>query len=409
MKCPPLRFFGIVTICLHLCSFAVADTVAITAEVNDDIKALSFPVFYSENNTAYINLEQCFQQLDGIIIAMTDQIETTLDGYTATLIANHPEVALQDKSFSLSHPCLLLNNAVSIAVQDLEMFFQQGYGMSVKAEYESSREEHDYLDLEGDETLLLETVDDISLPEDPAISEEEAQDSEEANERERGEEEVPEQVEESKAFEFTHLKDRSGAIVLDPAHGGNQGGISLQDSILEKELLLQLALHIQAVLEENTQIKVILTRSEDIAMSLSKRKSTAEKTDASLFISLESGFSYSPHKSGMTLWSDLAPPGSADKSATENDQSRETQRNAQADRAWQYARNIQQSLSLESRFGQIVLRQAPLILQREINQPVLLIETGYLSNPATIQMMENENEVERLAFSLAWAIAESLQ
>lgn len=54
-----------------------------------------------------------------------------------------------------------------------------------------------------------------------------------------------------------------GVVVLDPGHGGyDSGASSIDEKILEKDLDLEIALKVKAVLEEN-HIQVIMTRESD--------------------------------------------------------------------------------------------------------------------------------------------------
>ena len=73
-------------------------------------------------------------------------------------------------------------------------------------------------------------------------------------------------------------------VVLDPGHGGEQPG-AVAHGIQEKEVNLQLALKAAPSLEE-AGIKVILTRDEDVEVSLARRVEITREARADLFLSL---------------------------------------------------------------------------------------------------------------------------
>ncbi len=74
-------------------------------------------------------------------------------------------------------------------------------------------------------------------------------------------------------------------VVIDPGHGGRDGGTSLQFGMLEKDLTLDLARRLSTVLSE-VGIKSTLTRNEDIEVSLADRAERANAARADLFVSI---------------------------------------------------------------------------------------------------------------------------
>lgn len=71
-------------------------------------------------------------------------------------------------------------------------------------------------------------------------------------------------------------------VVLDPGHGGRQPG-AVANGLQEKELNLQLAIK---VAERLKGVKAVLTRDEDLHVTLSRRVEIAGETGADLFVSL---------------------------------------------------------------------------------------------------------------------------
>lgn len=81
-------------------------------------------------------------------------------------------------------------------------------------------------------------------------------------------------------------EDGRFAVVIDPGHGGIDGGAKGADGTLEKELTLAIALKLRTAVEELGPYDVKLTRTEDEFLSLRERVQFAERNHADLVISL---------------------------------------------------------------------------------------------------------------------------
>jgi N-acetylmuramoyl-L-alanine amidase len=75
-------------------------------------------------------------------------------------------------------------------------------------------------------------------------------------------------------------------LVIDPGHGGIDGGATGKSNVFEKDLTLEFAKELQAHLESNTAIKVFLTRSDDRFIALDERVKIARQLNADLFVSI---------------------------------------------------------------------------------------------------------------------------
>lgn len=76
------------------------------------------------------------------------------------------------------------------------------------------------------------------------------------------------------------------AIVVDPGHGGIDGGATGRNGTLEKDLTLDVARRIAADLEKAGPFDVSLTRTEDVFVSLRDRVAFARRKNADLVISV---------------------------------------------------------------------------------------------------------------------------
>jgi N-acetylmuramoyl-L-alanine amidase len=74
-------------------------------------------------------------------------------------------------------------------------------------------------------------------------------------------------------------------VVLDPGHGGDNGGTRTPSGMVEKDLTLDIALRLQELLEADG-FAVVLTRDRDVEMTLEERVELANREQADLFLSI---------------------------------------------------------------------------------------------------------------------------
>ncbi|ANX12794.1 sporulation protein [Fictibacillus arsenicus] len=74
-------------------------------------------------------------------------------------------------------------------------------------------------------------------------------------------------------------------IIIDPGHGGNDSG-AVNKSRFEKTFNLAIAKKIQSYLQNNYEVKVLLTRSSDTTISLDDRTDFANKQKADFYLSI---------------------------------------------------------------------------------------------------------------------------
>jgi len=172
-------------------------------------------------------------------------------------------------------------------------------------------------------------------------------------------------------------------IVVDPGHGGHDKGSRGSSGINESTVTLNLARMIQAELEN--RYKVILTRTDDYWIDVTGRTNMANHLKADLFISLHVGGSFLHQVGGMTLF--YFKPAGTEK--TEKPIQNET-----APSQWE---NIQKQYSESGKFLALLVKNclleqgknleseiqgAPVKVLEGADMPAILIELGYLTNPA---------------------------
>lgn len=166
-----------------------------------------------------------------------------------------------------------------------------------------------------------------------------------------------------------------GLIVIDPGHGGMDGGTTGID-IHEKELVLQISLKLRDELEKNGY-EVYMTRAEDVYIGLSERPKLANELDNPLmFISL--------HMNAVEKGADTSPNGT-EIICYERDGSKEL-----AELLLDY---IVEATGSRKRS---VLFSSGMVVTREANMPACLIESGFISNPEECTKLKDSAYQDKL-------------
>ena len=87
-------------------------------------------------------------------------------------------------------------------------------------------------------------------------------------------------------------------IVIDAGHGGHDPGAIGPNGLMEKEINLDLAHKVSRLLSSRLPVKVLMTRTEDVFVSLSNRAKFANSKGADLFVSIHCNAAFSPKVKG---------------------------------------------------------------------------------------------------------------
>jgi N-acetylmuramoyl-L-alanine amidase len=92
-------------------------------------------------------------------------------------------------------------------------------------------------------------------------------------------------------------------VVIDPGHGGADNGVVGSGGAKEKDLVLQLARRLKGAIEGQMGVRVLLTREGDEDVPVDRRASLANNNKADLFISLHANASLDPAVQGAQVMS----------------------------------------------------------------------------------------------------------
>jgi len=195
-------------------------------------------------------------------------------------------------------------------------------------------------------------------------------------------------------------------VVIDPGHGGRDGGVSQLKVPLEKNYALDWALRLRDLLATNGW-RVVLTRSNDTDIALSNRISVADRAGADLYVSLHfnSSFPYVNHKGIETYCS--TPRGMASHLVrnAEDDALHAVPNNPWDEQNMVWAWRLHRELLAATQASDGGVRRTRYMkVLRDQRRPAVLIEGGYLSNPTELQHIATPAYRQALAVAVARAL-----
>ncbi|PKP16069.1 MAG: hypothetical protein CVU07_08105 [Bacteroidetes bacterium HGW-Bacteroidetes-23] len=174
---------------------------------------------------------------------------------------------------------------------------------------------------------------------------------------------------------FTSDDNKKITVIIDAGHGGHDHG-STSELVLEKELMKQISDKIN-VLNTNTEVTFLFTRTDDYFLSLKDRVEfiTIHKPD--LVISLHSNYTKNKTASGVEAFV-------SDKSVA-FEKSNEL--------ALKLVDDIAQNTSMNNRG----VKNAPILLLSKTNVPAITLEVGFLSNEEDRKFITSEEGQNKIA------------
>ena len=406
--------------CLFPAAASFAETAYFSAQIGADMITVSTQMRYAQE-TPYVSLDDIMRQIDGIIALQPDRIQANWNGTTAVLSANEVSVRLPEGSLALTNPIRQQDQSVYIALADVPAFFSSAFSLTFSRVEQVDKSnvvelnpiEPEESSLDMSDSSLLESLGDDSNPQAKAAEGEgEAAPVGEGEAGQEGEGGASGAEGEGEAVQtpvdLSGLSGVSGTLVLDPGHGGQDTGAVGGNGVNEKDVTLAIALRIRDLLQKNTGIKVQLTREADEDYSIANRKAVAQTAGGALFLSLHAGFSVTPRAQGMSIFTDQGVQSSEDSISTEG-KDRIVKRQKAAEKAGTLGYKIARAIGEDSVAGSVIVRSCPLLLQRDLEMPVVLMEMAYLSNIDTATLLGEETYQEQAALCIASAVANSLR
>lgn len=221
-------------------------------------------------------------------------------------------------------------------------------------------------------------------------------------------------------------KWRLDTIVIDAGHGGRDVG-AVANHVREKDICLSVAHKLGAYIEEHLGVNVLYTREDDRFIPLKDRGRFANTHEAKLFISIHVNSAGDSRASGTETYFLGLHKSEAAQSVMqrenevvklESDPDEYTQLNEQAliRQALLQSANMRKSEELaslvEQQFSQRVgrksrgVKQAGFYVLWGASMPAILVELGFLTNPAEARFLASEQGQDYMASALFRAVRE---
>jgi N-acetylmuramoyl-L-alanine amidase len=214
-----------------------------------------------------------------------------------------------------------------------------------------------------------------------------------------------------------------GRIVIDAGHGGHDTGTIGADGILEKDVVLDVALRVGQLLHERLGAEIIYTRSDDTFIPLETRTAVANKAQADLFLSIHANSSPDASARGVETYylNFTSSPDALETAARENavsDQSihqlsdlvKKIALKDKIEESREFASDVEASLYGGLQKGNAGLKdrgvkKAPFVVLIGANMPSILAEISFVTNEKDARQLREPEYRERVAESLYKGVA----
>lgn len=215
-------------------------------------------------------------------------------------------------------------------------------------------------------------------------------------------------------------------IVIDAGHGGHDPGASA-NRVVEKALVLDIALRLEKLLAAQPGIEVVLTRRDDTFIALEERTAIANRENADLFLSIHANVARNKTATGIeTYFLNFATSPEAEAvAARENagsgmamhslpDIVRKIALNNKIDESRDLARVVQSSLFRRLRNHNAHTRdrgvkQAPFVVLIGAEMPSVLAEVSFITNRNEAALLRTNAYRQQIARSLFDAVVKYRQ
>jgi len=207
-------------------------------------------------------------------------------------------------------------------------------------------------------------------------------------------------------------------VVIDAGHGGHDQGTAGSNGLLEKDLVLDVALRLGKLVQEKMGSEVVFTRSDDTFIPLEERTAIANRKKADLFISIHANSSPVPRVAGIETYylNFTSSPDALDVATRENASSDKSvyelqdlvqtiAKHDKVEESRSLALEVQSALqAFEFKNNPAAkdrgVRKAPFVVLIGAQMPSILAEIGFLSNTKDQLLLNKPEQRQKLAEAL---------
>ncbi len=219
-------------------------------------------------------------------------------------------------------------------------------------------------------------------------------------------------------------------VVIDAGHGGRDVGAIGPSGVREKDVTLQVARALKAELERRSDLRVLLTRDDDVFVPLTARTRMANEAGADLFISVHCNSARSRSGQGFETYflSEAKTEDERRVARMENASLRFENPDIDPDQLgelnfilWDLAQNeylressdladlVQRGLDDELDLRDRGVKQAGFWVLNGAFMPAILIETAFISNPSEERLLASRKFRSRLVDGIADSLLEYVE
>ena len=212
-------------------------------------------------------------------------------------------------------------------------------------------------------------------------------------------------------------------IVIDAGHGGKDPGAVGYRGTKEKDIALDVAKRLEKKLSKNLNVKIVMTRDEDIFLRLSERTRIANENNGSLFISIHTNAAEDRRASGFETFligpnkneaavrvaarenAVLELEGISGQKLTNEDLIKATiAQSAFASKSEQFASMVQGEIKKRVQSKDRGVKQAGFYVLMGASMPNVLVELGFISNPSEEKKLRSPQYRDQLATAIYRAV-----
>ena len=226
-------------------------------------------------------------------------------------------------------------------------------------------------------------------------------------------------------FSQSLSKNQITTVVIDAGHGGKDPGAHGKRA-KEKDVVLAIALKLGKYISENLpDVKVIYTRKTDVFIPLYERASIANKNQADLFISIHANANPNPVADGTETYT-MGPSknqdninvakaenavilkednytdqyGGYDPNSAESFIIFSLLQNTYAEQSIDFASYVQSQFEERANRNNRGVKQAGFLVLWKTTMPSVLIETGFITNPAEEKYLTSDSGQDYIASAI---------
>jgi N-acetylmuramoyl-L-alanine amidase len=212
---------------------------------------------------------------------------------------------------------------------------------------------------------------------------------------------------------------RLATIVIDAGHGGEDPGARGRQGTREKDITLMIARRLKALVDEEPNMRALLTRDGDYSLKLQDRVEKAHKVKADLFVSIHADAFIKPDARGSSVFALSARRATSEAARflankeNESDLIAGVNLKGKDDHVKRTIVDLSQTATIDYslRLGDAVLRQLGTVNtlhKGKIEQasfhvlkspyiPSILVETAFISNPEEEKRLSDHAYQDKLA------------